>query len=121
MPDVVDGVFQPNLPRQRLAGGGGRDPHINGYQQHRRKIGCRFELQNAVAVRHRESAGDRSRGVVAMPLDLGGELQHLLVLQLQAQQGVGQNDPSHASRGRGTQASLQRYAIEAVAGMGGYR
>ena len=73
-----------------------------------RRSGMRVEPDHAVTERQRESAGDGGGGVVGMALDLGREVEHVLGLQPQVEEAVGERDARDACRRRRTEPAFQR-------------
>ena len=111
---VVDGIAERNRSRQRRAGLTGREPDVDRHERHRSQVGMRVEPDHAVAERQRESAGDRGGGVVGMALDLGREVEHVLGLQPQVEEAVGERDPRDARGRRRTEPAFQRDPVDAV-------
>ena len=111
---VEDGVGQGHQRwerRTRLAGG---QPDVGRDERHRHEVWVRVEPDHAVAERQREAARDRGGRVVRMTLDLDRQLQHLLGLEPEVEQPVGERDPGDAGRRRGPEPSLERDPVDAV-------
>ena len=79
-----------------------------------RRSGCGSSRIDPVAEREREPAGDRGGRVVGMTLDLDRQLEHLLGLEPEVEQPVGERDAGDAGGGRRSEPAFERDPVDAV-------
>ena len=92
---------------------GRRQPQI-GDQDDRSQFRCSIEPQDSVAERKREPTDDGRGCVIRMPLQLDGQVQYIVGVEVQMQHPIGQHDAGNTRRCGRPKATLQRDTVHAV-------